>query len=232
MPSVAHPAEGHSAGRRRIAIVGSLSLVAGVLIGLAVGGTAADSDARTSETITPTPSPVTAATYLRYQPRTPRLPFTDLLEPFPFDRPAPPLEATSIDGYYLRIVLLPEVGGPHWGLPFHCVRCPAFRVDPGVETLLLYRGRYWLEHQMSGFRAFGHYRVANDRVTLFNDPNCSRTRGRYQWQRTGATLSFRVLDDTCPFEDERADDLTFSAWTRVRPCLSGIEYWWPALIGC
>jgi hypothetical protein len=232
MPSVPEAIEGPVARRRRAVAVASLFLLVGALTGLAVGATVAGSDARVSETVSPTPSPITAATYLRNHPATPRQPFTELLEPFAFSDPAPPLEATAIDGYYLRIVRLWEVGGSHWGLPFHCRRCPAFRVDPGVETLLLYRGRFWLEHQMSGFRAFGHYRVAGDRVVFFNDPNCSRIRGDYRWRRSGTTLSFRVVDDICPFEDERADDLMFSAWTYVRPCLSGIEYWWPALIDC
>jgi hypothetical protein len=45
-------------------------------------------------------------------------------------------------------------------------------------------------------------------------------------------LSFVVLEDVCSFEDERATDLTFSTWAAVHPCLSGIEYWWPAMIGC
>jgi hypothetical protein len=168
---------------------------------------------------------------LRYRPSTPRQPHDPSIEPFDHD-PAPPLERTSLDGFYLRIVQLDQVGGPRLGLPFHCRRCPPYRVDPGVETLLLHRGRYWMEHQMSGFRAYGHYEVAGDRVTLFNDPNCSMTRGRYRWSRTGATLSFDVLDDPCAFEGERAHDLMFSEWTAVRACLSGIRYWWPALVGC
>jgi hypothetical protein len=201
------------------------------LAGLAVGVSAGPSETPTTVLTSPTASPVTGATYLRYHAATPRQPFTELLEPFDYD-PAPPLEVTDIDGFYMRIVRLEEVGGPRWGLPLHCRRCPAFRVDPGVETLLLYRGRFWMEHQMSGFRALGHYEVDGDRVMFFNDVNCSRTHGLYEWSQTRTSLSFGVLDDPCPFEDERADDLMYSPWTRVRPCLSGIEYWWPALIGC
>ena len=215
--------------RPLIAVVGVVAAVS-FLAGLATGRSTGPETAIPDET-SPTPSPVTASTYLRYHAATPRQPFTELLEPFDYD-PAPPLKVTAIDGYYLRIVSLDEVGGPRWGLPLHCRRCPAFRVDPGVETFLLYRGRWWMEHQMSGFRAFGHYEVHGDRVAFFNDPNCSGTRGVYRWSTTRTTVSFQVLDDPCPFEDERADDLMFSPWTRVRPCLSGIEYWWPALIGC
>ena len=220
-----------SVSRQAVVTVAGVIAVIAFLAGLAIGSAGRSTETTASNQASPTESPLTAATYLRYHPATPRQPFNDLLEPFDY-APAPPLEVTDIDGYYLRIVLLEEVGGPRWGLPFHCRRCPAFRVDPGVETLLLYRGRFWLEHQMSGTRAYGHYEVSGDRVAFFNDPNCSGIRGVYRWSETGANLSFHVLDDSCPFEDERADDLTFSPWTRVRPCLSGIEYWWPALIGC
>lgn len=220
---------GIASSKARIALTVAISGVT-FLAGLAAGFSARPSEAPAVDR-SPSESPVSAATYLRYHAATPRQPFTELLEPYDYN-PAPPLEVTDIDGYYLRIVRLEEVGGPRWGLPLHCRRCPAFRVDPGVETLLMYRGRYWLEHQMSGTRAYGHYDVHGDRVTFFNDPNCSQIRGTYRWSETRTSLSFRVLDDTCPFEDERADDLMFSPWTRVRPCLSGIEYWWPALIGC
>jgi hypothetical protein len=186
---------------------------------------------RRPEPVEVSPNGSRAEDHLRYRPETPRMPFTDALEPYDYD-PAPPLEPTALDGYYLRIVGLDQVGGPRWGLPFHCRRCPAYRVDPGVETILLYRGRFWLEHQMSGTRAYGHYVVDRNRVTFFNDANCSHTRGVYRWSRTGSSLSLEVIRDPCPFEDERADDLTFSLWTRVRTCLSGIRYWWPALVGC
>jgi hypothetical protein len=213
-------------------VVATAVALGGFAGGLAVG--AASDTPGPSPSLDPSPGdeePRSAASYLRYRPATRREPFNEFLEPYAFD-PAPPLEATSIDGYYLRIVELDEVGGPRWGLPFHCRRCPAFRVDPGVETLLLYRGRFWLEHQMSGFRAFGHYEVRGDRITFFNDPNCSQVHGRYRWSMTGRSLSFQVLDDVCAFEGERPHDLMFSSWIAVRPCRSGIQYWWPALIGC
>jgi hypothetical protein len=218
--------------RTSVAIGGALVIGAfagGIGVGVAVDSSDTPSTSRSAPT--PTKSVTTAADYLRNHPATSREPFNEYLEPFDYD-PAPPLEVTPIDGYYMRIVKLEEVGGPRWGLPIHCRRCPAFRVDPGVETLLLYRGRFWLEHQMSGFRALGHYEVRGDRFTIFNDANCSSVRGEYEWSRTGTSLSFEVFEDVCPFEDERATDLMFSTWTAVRPCLSGIEYWWPAMIGC
>ena len=214
---------------------GALGVAVAVALAAFVGGLAMGTTSRpASPPAGPSPSSAeagSAASHLRYRATTPRMPYDQALESFDY-HPAPPLEETPIDGYYMRIVELDEVGGPHWGLPFHCRRCPAFRVDPGVETLLLYRGRYWLEHQMSGFRAYGHYEVRGERITIFNDPHCSQVRGRYRWSRTGTALSFRVIEDVCPFEDERPDDLMFSSWIAVRPCRSGIQYWWPALIGC
>jgi hypothetical protein len=222
---------GGATGRRAV-VVGSIGilLLFTFLAGMKVGNGSRPEQPETGGSA-PSERTTTAGDFLRYRPETPRMAFTDALEPYDYD-PAPPLEPTDLDGYYLRIVDLDRVGGPRWGLPFHCRRCPAYRVDPGVETILLYRGRFWLEHQMSGSRAYGHYVVDGDRVTFFNDPNCSHTRGVYRWSRTGPSLSLEVIDDPCPFEDERADDLTLSAWTRVRPCLSGIRYWWPALVGC
>lgn len=223
--------EPHPPQRAKSIALAAVLVIAGFAGGVAVGAAADPFDPGFTSPTPTTEEPRTAASYLRYHPATPREPFNEYLEPSDY-APAPPLEVTPIDGYYMRIVELEEVGGPRWGLPFHCRRCPAYRVDPGVETLLLYQGRFWLEHQMSGFRAYGHYEVRGNRFTIFNDPNCSQVRGRYLWSRKGASLSFRVLDDVCPFEDERPDDLMFSSWTAVRPCLSGIEYWWPALIGC
>ena len=215
-----------AASTRSVAVVASI--VAVFAIGLAIGVAGAPVDAPAARSA---PGPPAPRDLLRYKPTTPRQPFDPSIEPFDYD-PAPPLESTPIDGYYLRITELEEVGGPRLGPPFHCVRCPAYRVDPGVETLILHKGRFWIEHQMSGWRALGHYEVAGDRFTIFNDANCSGERGEYRWSRSRSALSFDVLDDVCVAEGERAHDLMFSDWTRIRPCLTGIRYWWPMLIGC
>jgi hypothetical protein len=213
------------------AVVGIGAAVAAFAIGLALGVSLAPEASPAERSGGADPSPSARVDLLRYRPATPRQPFDRSIEPYDFD-PAPPLEETAIDGYYVRIVDLAEVGGPRLGLPIHCRRCPVYRVDPGVETLLLHKGRFWIEHQMSGFRAYGHYEVVDDRVTVFNDPHCTQVRGEYRWGRSGHELSFDVVDDPCAFEGERANDLMFSTWTAVRPCLSGVQYWWPALVGC
>jgi hypothetical protein len=223
-----NPGTNDVARTRRTLAIGAA--VAAFAIGLAIGVAGAPGDAEV-RSARGEPSPSSRTDLLRYKPTTPRQPYDPSIEPFDYE-PAPPLEDTPIDGYYLRITELEEVGGPRLGLPFHCVRCPAYRVDPGVETLILHKGRFWIEHQMSGWRALGHYEVDGDRFTIFNDANCSSTRGEYRWSRTRSALSFDVVGDVCVAEGERAHDLMFSDWIPVRPCLTGIRYWWPMLIGC
>lgn len=166
-----------------------------------------------------------------------RLAFSERFEPFPY-QPAPPLERTSIDGSYVRIVTLEELGGPVVGFPTHCRRCVPFEIDPGLETLTLFRGRYFLEHQLTGRRGLGHYEVTGDRVRFFNDPNCSSTTGTYRWRLDGTTFLLEAVRDPCPFGtgensvDHRARDLTFSAWSKVRVCTAQVRIWWPALFAC
>jgi hypothetical protein len=166
-----------------------------------------------------------------------RVPFSERFEPYDY-REAPPLVRTPIDGYYLRIVTLEELGGPTVGMPVHCRRCVPFEIDPGIETLTLHRGRYFLDHQLTARRGLGHYRVRGNVVRFFNDPNCSRTVGAYRWQRRARTLVLEAVRDPCPFGatprtlDHRARDLTYSPWAAVRVCTSQIRVWWPALFAC
>ena len=111
------------------------------------------------------------------------------------------------------------------------MRCVPYSVDAGVQTLLLHEGRYYLEHQLNEFRALGHYVVRGDRIVLFNDVNCSKTRGRYAWNLEHRRLSFEVIDDPCPYVDERSNDLTLEPWSRIDACHSGIKDWYPVRVG-
>jgi hypothetical protein len=208
-----------------------------ILIALLTGGVFGRTTAPTAgpplrERASTTPSPVTLVRVGGVPMADVEVELTEEMEPHDYAGGAPPVAATEVDGFYLRVVKLQETGGPRYGLPLRCLRCLPFRINPGVETLTLYQGRFYLEHQMSGFRALGHYRVDDGRIRFFNDPNCSSTEGTYRWSRRGPSLRFRVVDDPCPFEDERADDLTYSAWTRVDACTFRILDWWPALLGC
>lgn len=144
----------------------------------------------------------------------------------------PPRAATPIDGTYVRIVSLADVGGPLIGLPYRCLRCPPYRVDPGLTTLIFYEGRYFLHHQLSGFKALGHYTIDGDRIRMFNDPNCSGMAGEYSWRLQGGALAFQPIDDTCAFGNERAHDLTVVSWTRVPACHRRMIGLWPGFLGC
>jgi hypothetical protein len=152
-------------------------------------------------------------------------------EPYDY-RPAPPREPTPVDGSYMRVFTLEEMGGRDLGVPTHCLRCVPYSVDAGVQTLLLHEGRFYLEHQINRFRALGHYTVDGWRITFFNDVNCSMVRGTYTWTRRAGQLTFDVIDDPCPYVDERSNDLTLAPWSRIDVCHSGIEEWYPVRVGC
>ncbi len=213
---------------RVVAIVGVV-VIASVGVAVAVGGALVDGDQARAATPIARSSDVPS----EGPPEEP-VELTSAFEPYDYLKAAPPREPTPIDGFYLRILTLDETGGPRvgYGLPVHCLRCVPYSVDAGVQTLLFYEGRYFLEHQINGFRALGHYDVQGDRLSLFNDVNCSRTRGTYTWDLEGGSLTLAVIDDPCPYVDERSHDLTLASWDAVNPCASGVAHWYPGRLGC
>lgn len=154
------------------------------------------------------------------------------LQPYPFTSPTPARVATEIDGTYLRTLTLRDVGGARIGLPYRCFRCPPYRVDAGVSTIVFYEGAYYVHHHLSGFRTRGSYVVEGDRITLFNDPNCPDVTAVYEFEKTAHTLRFRVDEDDCPFSGERALDLMASPWARIQACFRKIENLWPGAVAC
>lgn len=154
------------------------------------------------------------------------------LLPYPFMSPTPPPEPTTIDGTYLRSMTLRDVGGARVGLPYRCLRCPPYRIDAGVSTLIFAKGAFYLHHHLSGFRSLGSYVVEGDRVTLFNDANCPQKPGVYRFELTAHGIRFRVVEDDCPFSGERAFDLMVRPWTRVSACVRRIGNLWPGEIAC
>ena len=215
--------------KRRIGAV-VVSVVALVGAG-AIGATLFGGDAPRPPSW-PSPSPVTLVRVGGLPLPLIEVKLTPELEPFDFSGDAPEPRPTPLDGFYLRTITLEETGGPGYGLPYRCFRCPPFRISPGVETLTMFHGRFYLEHQMSGFRALGHYRIDGDRIAFLNDPNCSSTEGSYRWSLQRKALHFDEIDDVCAFGHVRAHDLTYSEWTKVEACAFRILYWWPALLGC
>ena len=156
-----------------------------------------------------------------------------LLLPYPYLSPTPPpTTETVLDGTYIRTLTLRDVGGARIGLPFRCLRCPPYRIDAGVSTIMFWQGAYFLHHQMSGFRTQGSFVVDGDRVTLFNDPNCPQGRGLYAFEMTAHGLRFDVIHDDCPWSGERADDLTAVQWTHVNVCLRWVKNIWPGSVAC
>ena len=151
-------------------------------------------------------------------------------EPYPFSEPAPPEEATPIDGFYDRRVTVALAGGR----PVYCQRCAPWRLDAGHAELRLDRGRLYntfkpipTEVNCSsetlgreckkppGFVVTAHYRVEGDRIEFFNDPNCIGMTGTYEWRLEDGSLTFRLVDDECPFVHLRAKYLTAAPWTQT-----------------
>jgi hypothetical protein len=156
-----------------------------------------------------------------------------LLLPYPFLSPTPPPSTrTVLDGTYLRVLTLRDVGGARIGLPFRCLRCPPYRIDAGVSTIMFWHGAWFLHHQMSDFKTQGSFVVHGDRVTLFNDPNCPQGEGVYRFERSAHGLRFETIDDECPWSGERADDLTRVQWTNVHVCARWIKNLWPGAVAC
>jgi hypothetical protein len=218
-------------GRRAIGIA-VVALVVGVVAGYAFGSAAGGSSDAGTPARSSSPSPVhlvkVGGVFMneRHDELTPEL------EPYPFTTPIPPREPTPIDGTYMRIMSLDDVGGPVVGLPYRCLRCIPYRIDPGITTLIFYEGRYFLHHRLSGFKARGHYTIDGGRIRLFNDPNCSGTPGIYRWQLDGRSLAFHVVDDPCPFDNERSSDLTVRSWTQIPACHRRLIGLWPGFLGC
>jgi hypothetical protein len=155
------------------------------------------------------------------------------LLPYPFHSPTPAPDSTSpLDGTYLRMLTLHDVGGARVGLPYRCLRCPPFRIDAGVSSLIFFHGAYYLHHQLSGFRTMGSFVVEGDRVTLFNDPNCPQTEGLYEYELSAHSVRFHVVHDDCPFSGERGFDLIARPWTHVSVCQRRIQNLWPGELAC
>ncbi len=213
-----------------------VALALGVAIGFGVGSATATRDAtpaaRPPVRPSASPSPVDLVKVGGVYMAARSFDLPPEVEPYAYTRPGPPRAATPIDGTYLRVTSIDDVGGPLVGLPYRCLRCIPFRRDAGLSTLIFFEGRYFLEHQISGFRASGHFTVDGGTLTLFNDSNCSSMEGSYRWKRAAGALRLRVIDDPCPFDDLRTADLTFQPWVKVNQCFHRLVDLWPAVVGC
>ena len=165
-------------GKRAIAIA-AVALLVGVAAGYAFGSTGDGGVVGAGTGVgSPSPSPVHLVKVGGVFMNERHDELTAEMEPYPYTTPIPPREPTAIDGTYVRIMSLHDVGGPVVGLPYRCLRCIPYRVDPGTSTLIFYEGRYFLHHYLSGFKALGHYTVDGDGST------CSTTRTAPRWPAT------------------------------------------------
>ena len=155
-----------------------------------------------------------------------------LLLPYPYLSPTPPPTPTVLDGTFMRTLTLQDVGGARIGLPFRCLRCPPYRVDAGISTIMFFQGAFFIHHQISDFKTQGSFVVEGDRVTLFNDPNCPQGKGVYEFDLTAHAIRFRVIHDDCPWSGERAIDLMRAPWTDVHVCVRWIKNLWPGAVAC
>ena len=154
------------------------------------------------------------------------------LRPYPFATPTPEPAPTELDGTYMLILGLDALGGPKHALPFPCVRCSPYARAPGVSTLILFEGMFFVHHQMSAFRARGNFEIHGDTIEFFNDANCPDIRGTYAWEKHGPSLRLEAIDDTCAYEGERAVDLASDPWAEVDACRREIANLWPGILGC
>lgn len=134
----------------------------------------------------------------------------DSAEPYPFSGEIPPLEATPIDGIYVRDVPIADTGEP---IP--CRRCPPYKIYAGEARLRLERGRFYVDEDGSQFGSEGHFLVDGDTITLFNDPICPRERVTYGYSLDDGTLSFEFQRDPCAFQNLRGRYLTSYRWSRT-----------------
>ena len=210
-----------------------LPLAALLTLLVACTGSQTAGSAAPTPTASMTPAPIASPTFIRNSTHPIEFAEKKFVVP-PEDLPyafttAPPRERSPLDGTYLRILTIEAADGL---LPFRCLRCPPYFPNAGVSTLVLYRGYYWLDHQLSEFRALGMYTVAGHRITLFNDPWCPQDRGVYRWSYRNGGLAFEALSGACVYEEARANDLSKVPWTKIKPCVYRIEHLWPGPLSC
>jgi hypothetical protein len=70
-----------------------------------------------------------------------------------------------------------------------------------------------VSHSDTGFQGIGSFSIADDKLVLFNDPNCHLLVGHYRWELNGEALSLNVVEDECAF-GLRARNLQTDSWLR------------------
>ena len=146
--------------------------------------------------------------------------------PYPYASPLPPPNQTSLDGTYTK-------EEPFMATPVHCLRCPDYAPEGGVWKLSLDKGIFRIFYEGTGWRSMGSFTVEGDRLTLFNDPNCTDVTGTYTWELQEGNLVLREVEDPCAIH-LRAINLTQKSWLSCRPPNpeAMVTDHWPKPAGC
>jgi hypothetical protein len=129
--------------------------------------------------------------------------------PFPYTLPLPPANITAIDGTYVKEEPFVTAHVP-------CRRCPDWHHEAGIWRLRFDKGIYRVLHIDLNWRSFGSYVVSEDRLVIFNDPNCVGDIGVYTWHKENEVLSFQVIDDPCAIQ-LRGKNLVHLPWMSCQP---------------
>jgi hypothetical protein len=129
--------------------------------------------------------------------------------PYPYTTPLPPQQSTALDGIYVRFDPRMDERPP-------CRRCPPYPPAGGVWKLELNKGVFRVYHPRTGWRTLGSFTVEDDRITLFNDPQCHLAVGEFHWQRNEEGLHFQLVADDCEL-GTRAGNFTAGPWASCQP---------------
>lgn len=159
---------------------------------------------------------------------TPEDGWSDLLQktPYPFTTPLPSPIRTLVDGTFTKV-------DPKVSTPVPCRRCPDYAPEGGIWKLNFDKGIYRIRHVITNWKSIGSFTVLDDKITLFNDPNCPDVIGVYNWRIEAGQLILQVIDDSCAIK-LRALNLTQQPWQSCQPpnLEAAISGHWLIPIGC
>jgi len=140
--------------------------------------------------------------------------WSELLQkkPYPHTAPLPVEVVSALDGTYSRF-------DPKKTPPVPCRRCPDYLPEGGIWKLNLDKGVFRIFHEVTGWRSLGSFIIDRNRMQLFNDPCCIKTRGFYRWTFTEGHLMLQAIEDSCAI-GLRAKNLTRLPWMSCK-ILSG-----------
>lgn len=146
--------------------------------------------------------------------------------PYPFTTPLPSSRNSAIDGTYIKI-------DPRTATPFPCRRCPDYAMEGGLWKINFDDGIFRIIYSVNGWRSLVSFTVSDDRLTLFNDPNCIHDVGIYTWRLEEGKLILTEIDDICSIH-LRAENLSNQPWLSCQPpsVVDLVTGNWQAPAGC